>query len=174
MKRAYIAVGSNIDPAQNILKALRILKEFSPILALSPFYRNRPLNRPEQQDFYNGVLETHLNTEPGWFKSSILRTVESRTGRIRTKDPYASRVIDLDLILIDDTAYQSDDLVLPDPDIFSRPFLAIPLFNLRPDLEIAGSGESLAEIVKGMDTRGLVRLEAFSERLHKELIANES
>lgn len=174
MKRAYIAVGSNIDPEKNIPKALRVLKEFIPIHALSPFYRNRPLNRPEQQDFFNGVMETLLDKDPEWLKSSVLKTVESITGRIRTDDRYSSRVIDLDLILIDGMSYQSNGLVLPDPDIFSRPFLAMPLFDLRPDLEIIGSGGSLAEIVHTMDTRGLILLEAFSSRLHKEFIRNES
>jgi len=59
---------------------------------------------------------------------TILRGIETSLGRIRTEDKYASRTIDLDLVLLGDRV--DPKFPLPDPDILTRAHLAIPLAEL--------------------------------------------
>jgi len=61
-----------------------------------------------------------------------MAAIENNLGRKRTADKYASRTIDLDLIVYGDMAMEVEGSKLPDPEILERPFLAIPLLNWRP------------------------------------------
>ena len=56
MSGIFISVGSNIEPATNLLEALKLLHREAPLRGISTFYRTKPLNRPEQPPFYNGVV----------------------------------------------------------------------------------------------------------------------
>jgi hypothetical protein len=77
------------------------------------------------------AIET--NQPPVAVKVTVLRRIEETLGRVRSEDKFAPRTIDLDLLLYDDVAMSSDMLVLPDPDLACRPFLAIPVFELEPE-----------------------------------------
>lgn len=143
---AYVAVGSNICPESNIPRALDLLMECADVLAASTFYRTPPIERPDQDDYRNGVV--HLRTEipPHPLKFDILRGIERALGRVRSDDAYAARTIDLDLILYGDWVVDEPALRLPDPDIRNRAFVAGPLLELAPDLCLPDTGERLADV----------------------------
>lgn len=172
MTRAYIGVGANIDPAANILRALALLhkQERVTVLASSTFYRTAPLNRPEQEDYANGVWSVETDAAPYELKLEILRDIETALGRIRSADACAARPIDLDLLLYGDRVVDEDSLALPDPDIRTRPFVAIPLLELAPELVFPDTGESLRSVVASMDAAALTPLPELSRQL-KERIA---
>ena len=117
MSQAFLALGSNIEPARNIERALARLKEQTRLLAFSTVWRSAPQERPEQDDYYNCVALIETALPPDELKNRVLRGIETELGRLRTEDRYAPRTVDLDLILYDDLVLQTDDLVLPDPDI---------------------------------------------------------
>ena len=117
MATAYIALGSNIEPCVNIKAALALLAGQCRLMAVSRFYRSRPLNRPEQADFINGVCRIETAHSPRHLKYNILRPIEEALGRIRSGDAYAARTIDLDILLYDDVVTEEDGLTIPDPDI---------------------------------------------------------
>ncbi len=134
---AYIAAGSNISPRENIKRALRILEQHVTISAISNFYRNEPLDRPEQNDFINGVIRILTAYQPRYLKFNVLREIESQLGRVRTDDKDAARTIDLDLILYDKVTINEEDLILPDPAIAIYPFVAVPLEELAPEIYLS-------------------------------------
>ncbi len=169
MARAFISAGSNIDPENNIRKAVRFLGEQTRILAISTVYVTEPIGgRPGQPLFYNCVLEIETGTPPLDLKRSVLRSIEEKLGRTRSDDRSAPRTIDLDLILYDDITMAGIDLTLPDPDILMRPFLAAALFELAPDLVLAGSKTRIADIAAGMLQRTLRPLESYTAMLRRE------
>jgi 7,8-dihydro-6-hydroxymethylpterin-pyrophosphokinase len=89
-------------------------------------------------------------------KFEVLRRIEAALGRRRGPDKYAPRPIDLDLLLYGDSVVEEPDLVLPDPDLRTRPFLAAALQELAPGLiePVAGfPGEPLAEFSRRLKER---------------------
>ena len=168
MARAFIGVGSNIDPGANIPQALRLLHRQLPIKAISTFYATPAEGRPEQPDFFNGVAEVAIDLAPLALKD-LLRGIEAQLGRVRTTDKYAPRTIDLDLLLYDDLVLNHTDLVLPDPLIERRAFLAVPLAELALDLLLPGSRRRIAEIAADLGYNNLVILTDFTESLKKEI-----
>jgi hypothetical protein len=59
--------------------------------------------------------------------------------------------------------------VLPDPRIAERPFLALPLRELAPDLVIPGSGRPIREIAAELDGRDMRPLPEYTEALRREV-----
>jgi len=84
------------------------------------------------------VVEIETNFSPEELKYKVLRKIEKDLGRRRSRDKYASRTIDLDLILYDELIVKGDNFTLPDPQIAKRPYLAIPLYELNPALVLPG------------------------------------
>jgi dihydroneopterin aldolase/2-amino-4-hydroxy-6-hydroxymethyldihydropteridine diphosphokinase len=147
---------------------------------ISAFYASPALGRPEQPDFYNGAVEAETELSPRELKFSVLRAIEAELGRRRSADRYAAREIDLDLALYDELVCREPDLVLPDPEIAARPFLAVPLAELAPDLILPGSAwgglparrpdRPLRAIAAALDASALRPLSGFTARLRKELL----
>ena len=148
--QVYIGIGSNIDPEANIVNALQLLAEHVQAHAISTFYGTAPLSRPEQPSFVNGVVEVGTGIEARPLKFGVLRPIEKTLGRVRTEDPYAARTIDLDILLFDDAVIHEPSgpdgaLHIPDPEIAARPFWAVPLLELAPDLILPGTAAPLAQ-----------------------------
>jgi len=131
----YIGVGSNVDPAHHVPRALELLMERLEVLACSTLYWSEPLERPQQAPFLNGVWRARSARPPRELKFELLRPVERELDRTRGEDRHAARTIDLDLLLYDDLVLDEPDLVLPDPEIPRRSFLWRPLLELDPTLE---------------------------------------
>jgi 2-amino-4-hydroxy-6-hydroxymethyldihydropteridine diphosphokinase len=168
MPRAFVAIGSNINPAENVRKALRLLAHEVRLVEISTVYRTDPEGRPEQSPYYNCVIGIETDVPPKELKHRILRRIEEELGRRRSEDQYAPRTIDLDLVLYGDLNFKTEDLTLPDPEILHRPFLAIPLGELVPDLTLAGSGLPIGEVAAKLSREGMEALDRYTESLKEE------
>jgi 7,8-dihydro-6-hydroxymethylpterin-pyrophosphokinase len=62
-----------------------------------------------------------------------------------------------------------EELTLPDPDIFQRPFLAIALYELAPDLVLPGSVTPIADITAAMLRKTMNPLESYTDILRGEI-----
>lgn len=165
MDRIFIGVGSNIQPEENVVKAVEMLAAECRLLGISTFYLTEPTGRQDQPPFFNGILEVETKRPPLELKFSVLRSIEYKLGRVRTEDKYAPRTIDLDILLYGDEVLDRGELILPDPEITSRPFLAVPLGEIAPEVMLPGSGRTLKEIADSMDTRSMKPLIEFTLRL---------
>ena len=66
---------------------------------------------------------------------SELLEIEQIIGRIRLKESkYTSRIIDIDILLIDDMLIDTKDLIVPHPEISNRRFVIEPLVEIGPNL----------------------------------------
>ncbi len=170
MARAFISVGSNIDPAANVRRALRALATRMHLVGISMVYLTDALGRPEQHPYYNCVAEVETDVAPRDVKRAILRQIEDELGRTRTADKYAPRTIDLDLIAYGDLVVDEDGMRLPDPDIMERPFLAIPLHELAPGWVLAGSNRRIDEVAAALPSDGMHPLRDYAGQLRREIL----
>jgi dihydroneopterin aldolase/2-amino-4-hydroxy-6-hydroxymethyldihydropteridine diphosphokinase len=168
MARAFIGIGSNIEPEKNVRAAIRSLAQQTRVTGISMVYCTGALDRPEQPHYFNCVVEIETEAPPAEVKHGILRPIENSLGRKRSADKYAPRTIDLDLILYGNLTIDTEDLKLPDPEILERPFLAIPLFELAPDLVLAGYNLRIGEIAAKLPQEGMRPLEDFANLLREE------
>ncbi len=166
MARAFIGIGSNIEPAKNVRAAVLSLAQQTRLLGISTVYRTDALDRPEQPPYFNCVVEIETEALPAEVKHGLLRPIEHSLGRRRTSDKYAPRTIDLDLIVYGDWAMDAEGIKLPDPDVLVRPFLATPLCELAPDLVLAG--RRIGEIAAKLPRDGMEPLSDYSRSLKEE------
>jgi len=144
--RAWIALGSNISPEQNLPLAIEHLARWGEIEAVSSVWQSTPIGDLNQADFCNAALILKSSLLPLDLKTE-LRQIESVLGRVR--DPAnknAARCIDLDIVLFDGLVLNVPGLQIPDPEIPTRPFLAVPLAELDPEYRHPQLGTTLREI----------------------------
>lgn len=158
MNRAFVALGANIGDAASTLKsALAALDQLAGVRVLrtSSLYRTAPVGVEDQPDFINAVAEIETPLAPHALLAALL-ALEDRFGRVRDRR-WGPRTLDLDLLLYDDLALDTPDLVLPHPRLHLRAFVAVPLAEIAPDLAIPGRG-SLAAWLPAVTNQGIERL----------------
>lgn len=84
MARAFVAFGSNINPAVNVSAALHALALRVCVIDVSTVYCTEPHGRSEQPPFYNCVVEIQTEMPAQELKSRVLRRIEDDLGRQRT------------------------------------------------------------------------------------------
>jgi 7,8-dihydro-6-hydroxymethylpterin-pyrophosphokinase len=100
---------------------------------------------------------------------SVLRRIEHDLGRIRTDDKYAPRTIDLDILVYDDLVVETDGVVIPDPEIANRPFLAIPLCELDPGLTLPDSGLAVCDLAGRFAPSDMEPLREYTDSLRDSI-----
>jgi 2-amino-4-hydroxy-6-hydroxymethyldihydropteridine diphosphokinase len=170
---AYIGVGSNIDPERNVAEAMSLMARQVTVTAVSTFYLTEPVGDREGPSFYNGVARIETSLPPEELKNEVLRGIERSLGRVRGPDKYAPRPIDLDILLYNGLVTHGENLRLPDPDIYTRPFLAVPLLELDPGLVLPDSGRPLREVAAAMEGHGMRPVEGYTEIIRRKM-ADES
>lgn len=169
---AHVGLGSNLSPDLYIVRAVLEIRAHAKVLAASRFYRNpayAPSDPHQQPEFVNGVLRVQVCSALEDFRYGTLRKIESKLGRIRTGDPYGPRVIDLDLLTFQNRAEDPGQGLWADPEVFLRPYWAIPLAELAPDLRVPAMNCSLGEHAAAMDRSGLVYLDALTCEIRRLL-----
>ncbi len=131
---AYLALGSNIDPARHLALALAKLRQlpYSTLVAESSWYRTAPWGGIAQADFINLVVAFETSLNPLDLLAATQK-IESQLGRQR-EVRYGPRSIDLDWLLIGAHSLDHPTLSLPHPGLLERDFMLIPLLELNPKL----------------------------------------
>jgi dihydroneopterin aldolase/2-amino-4-hydroxy-6-hydroxymethyldihydropteridine diphosphokinase len=165
--RAFIGVGSNIEPERNITDALARLSKHVDIKGISTFYKTTPILRKDQDDYLNGVWQISTSMPPRELKFDVLRKIEKELHRNKESDKYAPRTIDLDLLLFGDLVIHESDLAIPDPDICKRSFIAFPLSELNPDLILPDIKKPLIDILNALSKDNMIPDITFTENMRK-------
>jgi 2-amino-4-hydroxy-6-hydroxymethyldihydropteridine diphosphokinase len=128
MARVYVSIGSNLDRERNIRSCLRQLRETFGALQVSTVYRSAAVGF-QGDDFLNLVVG--FDTEGDvWSVASQLRRIETEHGRRREQRRFASRTLDLDVLLYDDLVMREEGLHIPREDITHYAFVLCPLAEL--------------------------------------------
>lgn len=154
MPSVLVSCGSNVDSERNLEAAVELLARVCEIGSVSRVFATRGVGATPMPEFRNAALELKTDLSPGRLKYSVLRDVEARLGRRRTRDASAPRTIDLDISLFGDQAFESEPLGLwiPDPEIETHLHVAVPLADIAPERRHPVSGDSLGEIARRLLT----------------------
>ncbi len=152
MRRYYLSLGSNIEPERNLAAAVQLLGEYGKFIAASTVFITAPFGTGEPQpDYLNAVVIVESGLAPADFKNEVIRPIEARLGRIRSRDRYASRTIDIDILMVDKEILRVGRRRIPSPEILERSYVAIPLAEVAPDVVHPVEGRTLAEIAAGFE-----------------------
>ena len=146
MHRAYVSLGSNINPEHYLLNGIRLLGNHFLDVVASSFYTYEAEGF-EGPDFLNCAAAFSTSLEPHDLKNK-LRQIEAFLGRNRDQHGMKSRVIDIDLLLYGHLEWNSDQLVLPHPEILTQAYVLRPLREIASDLTLPGTDMTIESLWK--------------------------
>jgi 2-amino-4-hydroxy-6-hydroxymethyldihydropteridine diphosphokinase len=112
------------------------------VVARSSVYETAPQGEVlDQPDFLNAAVEIETDLGPEDLLD-LCKDVERRLGRDFEQVRHGPRVVDVDLLLLDDIEYRSERLTLPHPEVLTRRFVLEPL----AELGVPGLDDALAAV----------------------------
>jgi 2-amino-4-hydroxy-6-hydroxymethyldihydropteridine diphosphokinase len=159
--RVFIGIGSNLGNRRaHYRRALELIAALpeTRIVKRSSLYESEPLG--EARNWYiNGVIEIETTLSPEQLLRR-LQGIEKTMGRKRTPTTkkWASRKIDLDILLFDNQIVDSRTLKIPHPELHNRRFVLLPLSELAPHLTHPRLGATIAELLAALKDEKRVML----------------
>lgn len=131
---AYLGLGSNLgDKQYNLNSAIKHIKKYAKVMDTATYITTKPWGVIEgQPDYLNTAIKIQTTLSPIELLYAI-KKIENLMGRQQTTK-WASRLIDIDILLYDDQKYYSDNLIIPHPYLHIRDFVLNPLNQLAPHL----------------------------------------
>ena len=130
MTRAYLSLGSNVDPERHLRSAIAALRARFGDVVDSPVYRV-PAVGFDGPDFLNAAAIVDTDLDPlalvAW-----LQQLERDHGRVRGPEKFSDRTLDVDLVYFGDQVLDLPTLRLPRDDV-RHAFVLRPLADIAPD-----------------------------------------
>ena len=135
MNKVVVLLGSNLGNSKLLFqRGLNLLVEkLGKLISKSGLYESPPWGFEHENNFLNQVLilETIYSAED---VLQVCLQIENNLGRVRKEQiGYSARVIDIDLLFVNDEVLETETLVLPHPRLHLRKFTLLPLVDLIPD-----------------------------------------
>lgn len=150
---AYLGLGSNLgDREQNIKSALQSLAAHDDLKLLrsSSIAETKPLGQKAQPDYLNCVAEIQTSLSADVLLK-VLKEIESLSGRERTGQVWASRIIDIDILLFGSDVVKTVQLTIPHANMHLRSFVLAGLCELASDFIHPLLGEKISVIYKRLN-----------------------
>lgn len=129
MARAYLSLGSNVEPERHLGEALRALRERFGVLDVSPAYRSAAVGF-EGAAFLNCAAAFDCDLARADLRE-WLHLLEDASGRDRSLPRYADRTLDLDIALWCGDGRCTTDLTREE---FERAHVLAPLADIASTL----------------------------------------
>ena len=144
MSRAWLSLGSNLEPERYLRAALAELRAQFGAILVSHAYRF-PAVGFEGPEFINLAVGIDTDLEPRAL-DAWLHALEDRHGRRRDVPRYSSRTLDVDIVLFDERIVDGPGhLEIPRREL-AQAFVLKPLAEIAPDVREPRSGRTLAEL----------------------------
>ena len=153
MSVVYLSLGSNMGDRERLLELSieEIGKRIGSVTKVSSKYETEPWGFISANKFINMAVE--VNTELSSKEvSEMVHKIEDDLGRTRSNNAtgYEDRVIDIDILMIDNIISKESDLTLPHPKMHLREFVIFPLCEIAPEIIHPVLGCSIEDIKTSM------------------------
>lgn len=129
---AYIGAGSNIgNKWLNCKNGIDLLIKSGDAVLMdqSRFYKTEPVDYKAQDWFVNCVAKIETTLKPIELLHT-LKSIERDVGRVVDPIRFGPRILDLDILLIDDLVINSSKLIVPHPRMHKRRFVLKPICDI--------------------------------------------
>ncbi len=147
--RVFVAAGSNVEPMVHLDRACEELRKSWHDAVFSRAYRNKAVGF-DGPDFVNLVVG-FSTAQPLPAVIARLHAIETQCGRPRYAPKWASRTMDLDVLLFGDLVEKTADYTLPRPDLLKRPFMLGPLAEIAPEVMHPTEHRTIGELWQAFD-----------------------
>lgn len=133
MSQCFLLLGTNIgDKQRNLLQAKELIdQKVGSVISTSSIYKTSAWGKEDQDDFLNQVLIVSTLLKPEEVLDICL-SIEKFMGRVRY-ERWGERLIDIDILYMDQTVVESEALKIPHPEIENRRFTLVPLVEVAAD-----------------------------------------
>ena len=134
-----LGLGSNLGvPAYNLRQAVEKIKAVDcAVLAYSSIYKSKALLKPNApQDWELSFLNAAILVDTTLTPLSLLekiKAIETQMGRSKTNMVWSPRVIDIDILAMENDTFQHEMLSIPHKELLNRHFALLPLLDVLPD-----------------------------------------
>ena len=136
MSVVYLSLGSNMGEREKILELSikEIGKRIGTITKVSSKYETEPWGFVSANKFINMAVEVTTELSPQEVSDRV-HQIEDDLGRTRNSNAtgYEDRVIDIDILMIDDIVSDNSVLTLPHPKMHLREFVIFHLCEIAPN-----------------------------------------
>jgi 2-amino-4-hydroxy-6-hydroxymethyldihydropteridine diphosphokinase len=154
MLRAFVGLGSNVDPARHLRMALAGLDRAFDGLQRSPVCIS-PAEGYDGPDYWNLCVAFDTALRAGELVA-WLKELERSAGRQPGEPRHAPKTLDADLLLLGGTVSRTPPL--PHPEILTRSYVLAPLAMLAPDLVLPGVGTRLGDLWRDFQGAGTLTI----------------
>ncbi len=133
MYNVFILLGGNLgNRLQNLQTAIKEIEtKCGKVVKQSAIYETAAWGLTNQPKFYNQCVHLKTLIEPITLMETLLG-IEEKMGRIRTIK-LGPRVIDIDILLIDELSLETPILTVPHKALTERKFALIPFAQIAPN-----------------------------------------
>jgi 2-amino-4-hydroxy-6-hydroxymethyldihydropteridine diphosphokinase len=135
--RAYLSLGSNIQPAYHLVRAIELLQNYGKIEKISGAWESESVGAPGP-NYLNACVLLTTPLPEAELKERVLLPIEAELGRKRSVNRFAPRTIDIDTVVFDD---QSCNLKYWD-----QAFVVVPLAEIFPEFHHPLTQENIVKI----------------------------
>lgn len=113
-------------------------------MAVSSVYETAPVGVVDQPAFLNAAAEIETCLSP-LSLLALMKEIEQQVGR-RETFRWGPRAIDIDILLYDDLAVETPELIIPHAEMLHRAFVLMPLAEIAPKSHYPGLDQTFQEL----------------------------
>jgi 2-amino-4-hydroxy-6-hydroxymethyldihydropteridine diphosphokinase len=153
---AYLSLGSNVGERDlQLREAITRIAAAGQIVAVSALYETEPIEYTEQAWFLNCAVALETSRSPFELMKMALQ-LEREMGRVRDQKK-GPRIIDIDVLLFEDTVIDSPELTIPHPAMQRRRFVLEPLAEIAPQARHPVLKKTVRELLEELPAGQIVK-----------------